>query len=240
MKKNHSIQLNRRDLLKKAGIGFPTILLLSQSKFKIVQAEESEEHKEEAVSPAEDLMREHGVLNRVLLIYKEVDSRIRANRTFSPKILLDTSQLVRDFIEDYHEKLEEDYLFPRFEKEIRLVELVQVLRKQHRVGRDITDYLIAHSSESSLKETGTRKQISRYLALFNHMYLAHESREDTVLFPAFKNIVSPNEYWALGEEFEAKEHDLFGDDGFETVVAKVSSFEKELGIDDLALYTPTI
>jgi hypothetical protein len=63
-------------------------------------------------------------------------------------------------------------------------------------------------------------------------------REDTVLFPAFRKIVSPHEFDALGEDFEKKEDELFGEDGFEKVVDKVAGIEKQLGIYDLAQFTP--
>jgi hemerythrin-like domain-containing protein len=72
------------------------------------------------------------------------------------------------------------------------------------------------------------------------MYRPHEAREDTVLFPAIRKIVSKNEYFSLGEEFEDKEHDLFGQDGFETMVEKVASLEKQLGIYDLSHFTPNL
>ena len=38
------------------------------------------ESEEEEVSPAEDLMREHGLLNRILLIYEEVRRRLTAKQ----------------------------------------------------------------------------------------------------------------------------------------------------------------
>jgi hemerythrin-like domain-containing protein len=72
------------------------------------------------------------------------------------------------------------------------------------------------------------------------MYAPHEAREDTVLFPAFRKIVSRNEYDSLGEEFEDNEHKLFGEDGFETMVEKVTKIEKELRIYDLAQFTPKL
>src|SRR5438552_2263416 len=68
----------------------------------------------------------------------------------------------------------------------------------------------------------------------------HEAREDTVLFPAFRKIVSPHEFDSLGEDFEKKEDELFGDDGFEKMVDKVASIEKRFGIYDLAQFTPKI
>jgi hypothetical protein len=52
--------------------------------------------------------------------------------------------------------------------------------------------------------------------------------------------VSPKEYDALGDEFEKKEQELFGKDGFEKNVATVEQLEKELGIYDLAQFTPKV
>jgi hypothetical protein len=72
------------------------------------------------------------------------------------------------------------------------------------------------------------------------MYNPHEAREDTVLFPAFRGIVSAHEFAALGEDFEKQEHELFGADGFEKVVDRVAEIEKKLGIYELAQFTPKI
>jgi hemerythrin-like domain-containing protein len=70
------------------------------------------------------------------------------------------------------------------------------------------------------------------------MYRPHEAREDTVLFPAFRSIVSRHEYDALGEDFEKKEDELFGEDGFFKVVDQVAQLEKKLGIFELSQFTP--
>src|SRR3954465_42596 len=86
------------------------------------------------VTPTEDLMREHGLLKRILLIYDEVRSRIAAQKDFPPAAVENSAKIIRNFIEQYHEKLEEDYLFPRFRTHKLLVELVDVLEKQHEAG----------------------------------------------------------------------------------------------------------
>jgi hypothetical protein len=75
---------------------------------------------------------------------------------------------------------------------------------------------------------------------FVRMYAPHEAREDTVLFPALRTIVSTNEFHALGEDFEQKEHQLSGEDGFEKMVDRVASIERALGIYDLAQFTPHV
>src|SRR5579864_7580481 len=100
---------------------------------------DSKKNEEEEVSPAEDLMREHGVLKRVLLIYREIMNRIDSKHDFPPDVVMSSAKLIRAFVEDYHEKLEQDYLFPRFRKANKLVDLVNTLYLQHQKGRVLTD-----------------------------------------------------------------------------------------------------
>jgi hemerythrin-like domain-containing protein len=195
---------------------------------------------DEGVSPAEDLMREHGVLNRILLIYDNCRSHLVNKEQFDMDVLNNSAQIIRIFIEDYHEKLEEDFLFPRFEKAKQLTELVQVLRNQHKAGRILTDQLIQLGKIKSAANADESNKLIRLLSDFNGMYRPHEAREDTVLFPAMRKIISDNEYFALGEDFEDREHELFGKDGFETMVEKIASIEKQLGIYDLSMFTPIV
>ncbi len=194
--------------------------------------------KEEEVSPAEDLMREHGALNRILLIYEEAAARIQARREFPPEVLASAAKIIRRFIEGYHEKLEEEHIFPRYEKAGKLVDLVRILKQQHVAGRKLTAAIEAGASAAGLRDEEGRSKVSRSLKLFIRMYRPHEAREDTVLFPALHGIVTAKEYDALGEQFEKKEQELFGADGFEKVVDDIAGLEKKIGLYDLAGFTP--
>jgi hemerythrin-like domain-containing protein len=196
------------------------------------------EQSEEEVSPPEDLMREHGVLRRILLIYDEILWRRMAHdQEFPPDVLAGSAEIVRIFVEDYHERLEEDYVFPRFRKASREIELVDTLLAQHRSGRVLTDAIQQRANARALKEPGERAKVMASLRLFARMYRPHAAREDTVLFPALRSVVSPHEFDALGEEFEGKERALFGEEGFEGVVERVAELERKLGIYNLADFT---
>jgi hemerythrin-like domain-containing protein len=192
----------------------------------------------EEVAPPEDLMREHGVLKRVLLVYREIIRRVNARADLPAEAVRDSAGIIRHFIEDYHEKLEEEYLFPRFDKARKLIDLTSVLRAQHQAGRRLTDQITQATTAQSLKDPSSATLIVQAMERFVRMYEPHEAREDTVLFPALRSIVSKHEFDALGEEFEKKEHQLFGEDGFEKVVDTVAGIEKRLGIYDLAQFTP--
>jgi hemerythrin-like domain-containing protein len=194
---------------------------------------------EEDIGPGEDLMREHGVLRRVLLVHAEVLRALQGGKEVNPQVLQRTGKLIRSFVEDYHEKQEEEFLFPRFERAGKLVPLVKTLRAQHQAGRAVTDRIIALATPASVKEAGSRKELAGRLESFSRMYEPHAAREDTVLFPALHEIISHHEYDALGEQFERREKQIFHGDGFEFAVAEVDAIEKLVGIEDLARFTPT-
>jgi hemerythrin-like domain-containing protein len=227
---------DRREFVKKGIIvtltGVAGIGLLAGCK-------EKDEEDGQEVSPPEDLMQEHGLLNRVLLIYDDCRTQLVNKAAFPREALSNAANVIRTFVEDYHEKQEEEYLFPRFQKAHQLTDLVGVLLQQHGAGRTLTEEIMQLTKRTTTTEAENQRLI-QLLTSFNNMYRPHEAREDTVLFPAFRKIVSKNEYDSLGEEFEKNEQKLFGKDGFETMVNKVADIEKSLGVYELSQFTPKV
>jgi hemerythrin-like domain-containing protein len=236
--KDSDHQLDRRSFMRTGTlIGAGVLVPVSSAAGPQADARRDAE-PEEDIAPPEDLMREHGVLKRVLLVYEEAIRRIDGRRVFPADAVKNGAEIIRTFIEDYHEKLEEDYLFPRFEKAGRLADLTKVLREQHQAGRRVTEQITRLATAQTLKDPSSAARLQASMRQFVRMYEPHEAREDTVLFPALRGVVSKNEFDALGEDFEKKEHQLFGEDGFEKMVERVASIEKSLGIYDLAQFTP--
>ncbi|MBI5572703.1 MAG: hemerythrin domain-containing protein [Desulfomonile tiedjei] len=228
----------RRSFLWKTGLLITNAALIYPIT-RLAQAQSREDEKKaEDVFPPEDLMREHGVLRRILLMYENLRDRLSREEKFPVEALSGAAHIIQSFIENYHEKLEEDHLFPRFEKARKLVDLVEVLRAQHEAGRLITALILKFSGADSLKEAAKRKEIAEALHRFIVMYRPHAAREDTVLFPALRSVVSEREFDLMGEAFEDKEQELFGKNGFEKIVTQVADLEKLLGIYDLAQFTP--
>lgn len=188
------------------------------------------EHEGAEVTPGEDLMQEHGVLERILLFYEESARRFDLGEDLDPAGVRAAADIVRRFVEDYHEALEEEFVFPRLDAARREEALVAILRRQHQRGRELTDEIVRLSGGSN----GGR--LAEVLRGFSRMYRPHAAREETVLFPAFRGLVGSG-YRELGEQFEEQEHARFGEDGFATVVAEVARLEAALGIDDLAKFT---
>ena len=236
---NENANNNRRSFVKRGLVvtlsGVAGISLLSGCKDK----EEKEEGEGQEVSPPEDLMQEHGLLKRVLLIYDACRMHLINKESFPNDAIQKGANIIRTFVEDYHEKQEENYLFLRFKKANQLTDLVDVLLQQHQAGRAVTAQILQLSKQATRTDNENQKLIDLFTA-FNTMYRPHEAREDTILFPAFRKLVSQHEYDSLAEEFENNEHKLFGEDGFETMVGKVEVIEKQLGIYDLSQFTPKV
>lgn len=114
-----------------------------------------------AATAAEDLMREHGVLNRLMLVYEAALSPPASGLEIIHEVLHGTASLIRSFIEDYHGLLEEKFLFPEFDRQRTLTTLVKTLRDQHRLGRALTGVVLRHATADGIAHDATRAQVTR-------------------------------------------------------------------------------
>jgi hypothetical protein len=69
------------------------------------------------------------------------------------------------------------------------------------------------------------------------MYEHHAAREDTIIFPAWKDAVTPDEYDDLSDKFEDIEYEQFGEDGFENATKQMSEIEASLNLSDIGQFT---
>jgi len=189
-------------------------------------------------TPGEDLMTEHGLLLRVLLIYRRLMASQASGLPVQASHAHDAALIIHDYIEAFHEALEEAYVFPRLASAGQLKPTVSTLLLQHARGRERTQLILAESAGSgSLKRAGARL-VATSMAAFVRMYEPHEAREDTVVFPAFRALLTPAELTDLSQQFAELQTQQFGSDGFAHMVARVADIEQALGIYDLAQFTP--
>jgi hemerythrin-like domain-containing protein len=196
------------------------------------------EGSEGDVTAAEDLMREHGVIRRAIIVYREMATRLRAKADTVPSDALHkTAMLFRSFGEDYHErKLEEGRLFPALKRvSSPASDYIDVLVAQHQRGREITDYILAATLTPNLRSGAGA--LASGLDAFARMYEAHAAREDTVVFPAWKKTMSKKQLDEMGHEFEEIERATFDKDGFDDAVQQISAIEASLDLANLATFT---
>ena len=193
--------------------------------------EEESEHEAE-VTPGEDLMQEHGLLERILLVYDDAARRIERAEQLELSALGNAADIVRSFVEDYHEKNEEEHVFPLLQRAGREAALVSTLLDQHQRGRKLTDEIARRCKGKADAE------LAALLRSFVRMYRPHAAREETVLIPAFREVIGRHGYHELGERLEEREHALFGEHGFENMVTRVAEIERVFGLDDLRAFSP--
>ena len=127
--------------------GVTAIPLMSEAlQVDSLSAKDKDNGKEPEVAATEDLMREHGVIRRALLVYFETVPKLRAkSSSVDPAALHQTAQLFRTFGEGCHERmLEEQRIFPLIRKQGgELPRYADILTAQHNRGREITEYVLA-------------------------------------------------------------------------------------------------
>jgi iron-sulfur cluster repair protein YtfE (RIC family) len=230
----------RESLLIGAGVTASGLVTFGAAQEKSEEKNEKGEQKEPEVTATEDLMREHGVIRRALLVYYEVIPKLRKNiASIDAAALHRTAQLFRTFGEDYHEKmLEEQHIFPTVRKmNSSLARYADVLIQQHQRGREITDYTLAVTNGPRISSAHAEPLARAFEGLYL-MYANHAAREDTIVFPAWKTNFTNKQLDEISDEFEDIEHRMFGKDGFEDAEKKISDVEATLGFADLAQFTP--
>ena len=237
----------RRDFLRTAAIVGTGLLTSCDGKMAHTsggQPEETSSKPDEnemggEVTATEDLMREHGVLRRALLVYSAVAVKLRTSASsISPDALQKTATLFRAFGEEYHEKkLEEAYIFPAVKKVGgEAASYPDILITQHNRGREITDYIISVTRSAKLG-TSNAESVAKSLEAFVLMYRNHAAREDTIIFPAWKETMTGEQLDEMNDKFEDIEHEQFGEDGFEDAVKQISAIENSLGLADISQFT---
>ncbi len=238
------MKTTRREFIEGVALTGTSLLFTScvgrgKSAMKKISPENESGEGNEDVSAVEDLMREHGVLRRALLVYAETAPRLGVSTPIRMlEALQKTALLFRSFGEDYHEKqLEEAALFPAVKSAGGpAAACVDVLIAQHLRGREVTDVVLSMTRRPRLgsAEAGS---LGRMMSSFARMYQNHAAREDTLVFPAWKRALSTDRLDDMAGKFEEIERRLFGKDGFEAAVEKIGEIELDLGLADLAQFT---
>lgn len=196
--------------------------------------------EEKLATPVENLMKEHGVLMRILDIYDKVVSDAASGKAFNASAINRTAEICRVYIGKHHDACEERYIFPKFREANYIIEIVAELHKQHIVALTITDRMLALSSINGILDNKCLQTLQNLCTAISRMYRPHMAWEQTIVFPVFYDIVSMDYVRSIQKEMEAEERKMLGDTGFRGLVGRLSEIEKEVGTYNLSSYTPAI
>ncbi len=183
-------------------------------------------------------MRQHGLLSRLLLLYERILQIIGSSALIPAKELVKSTDIIEAYIQDFHELLEEQFVFRQLGDAGKLAWLVDALFNQHRAGRQ----LIADIKELGPMSAQKRPQdvLADRMRGFVGMYRPHMAWEDTMLFPAFAQAVPLERMRAFAGLFKKREEALLGKPGFPGLLERTEELEAELGINQITAFTPDI
>ena len=217
-------------------IGSTGALLLATPALAQQPAPSKTKATEGGIPATERLMRDSGVLLRVLAIYEAGGRRLGGGEDIEPKIFGLAAETMRDFVHGYHEKQEDELVFPRFKKAGRMVELVDVMMAQHGSGRKLTTTILELAPKSGTK--AERQSMIDAMQASIVLYRPHVARELTDVLPTLRTLVTPNEFDELSAALEKDETEKLGKEGFDKMAKKVEALEKRIGINDLSQFNP--
>ncbi|MDA8305629.1 MAG: hemerythrin domain-containing protein [Deltaproteobacteria bacterium] len=187
----------------------------------------------------EILERQHGINRRALAILDTIKNEINAQMDISPEIAGGAVGVIETFMIKCHQLMEEKFVFPAFAGTQKTADLIAVLRKQHDAASKLTGILKPLCVNFSQNDEEKRRETVKMIHLLTRMSQAHESWEDTTLFPLLRVVDPGKSYARLSSEVQAAETNLIGRDGLDETLQKIASYENGLGIGNLASFTPT-
>lgn len=256
---------SRRDMIREAGLAAGAAVVFGQPTWaaqttpqrtgqedpaaaagKTKQQQQTTAAMSKEPTPIEDLSREHALASRLLLVYEAslgmpigAETGAAAGATGGqPKIkdVAGAAGLLRQAVEDYHVRLEEEYLFPVFEKANQMTDMIAILRQQHAAARTLTDAILKASSGPG--DNAGADALRPHVLAYIHVLRPHAAHEETMLYPQLRAIASADQINDLQQTFMETEKRRLGAGGFRGLVAKVAQLEQSLGINNLAMFTP--
>lgn len=191
-----------------------------------------------ALTPMEDLACQHAVARRVLLVYQMGAAATMGSSQPPMEALTTAATMIRSMVDDHHVQLEENYLFPLFQKTGQWADLVSTLREQHAAGRRLTDSIL-QATQGSAGGTAT-EGLARNLIAYVRMIQAHTAYEETLLYPQIRVVASAADYDQLQKTLQDADRKKLGPEGVAGLLNKVAALEKSVGITSLAQFTPKI
>lgn len=204
------------------------------------------ESQEPNMTATEALMRQHAVVSRLLLIYDNASmpeagatTTAAAASTTRPsaKVLASTAQLLRANVDDNHAQMEEQFVFPMFQKANKMTDLVATLREQHVAARKLTDSILRATEKG---ESSNAEALSADLKAYVRMIQAHTAYEETQLYPQIHTVMSPKGFEQLLTRIQDADNKALGAGGFAGLLAKITDLERSAGITSLAQFTPKV
>jgi len=157
------------------------------------------------------LEQEHRTIEKIVRVTGVLADELAENRDIDDDILRDLCQFLRVYGHQCHHGKEESYLFPMLERHGVPEEgcPLGALRHEHERSRVLTQELVKASAEYAANRHDGSSALSEVLRNIAQFYPAHIWKEEYLLFPMARKVLSEEDDQRLLKEFKSVESDIY-------------------------------
>ncbi len=176
--------------------------------------------------PTEDLMNEHRVIERMLVVLSRACDRVEAGKEVERELFVGAGDFFKNFADKCHHGKEEKLLFERMQARGLSGEVgpIAVMLREHQDGRahvrKISELSVA--KESKKRNDGLISAGRAYVELLSQ----HIQKEDNILYPLANQILTEEDQEELERGFEDVERDVMGPGVHEKYHQMIEEWEK--------------
>jgi len=185
-------------------------------------------HKDD---PIAILMEEHRVIERAIRLLQKVVERIDAGRDVEASVLADLVDFIRNFADRCHHAKEEKILFQTFAEKGIPVEggPIGVMLFEHEEGRRAARAMAEAASKIKDGDLSKSKDFSENAKNYAQLLTQHIYKEDNILYPMGRRLLSEEEKEELIRRFEVVERKEIGEGVHEKYINLLKDLERRLG-----------
>jgi hemerythrin-like domain-containing protein len=178
----------------------------------------------------EDLSHEHELIRRMISVMEALSAELQAGTPGIAGDLREAIRFVRGFADKCHHGKEEKLLFPLIASKNQTVASmpVRILTSEHDAGRTLIRELEDALMAIEAGDATALAKAAQALTLYTRMLRKHIDKEEDVVFPLARTLISEEEADLLAEQFEAVEEEM-GPAAHETFRAILESLEAKRG-----------
>jgi hemerythrin-like domain-containing protein len=182
-----------------------------------------------SMRPTDDLMDEHRVIERMLVILTKASNRLEKGQDVDSELYVDAVDFLKNFADKCHHTKEEKLLFEKMMERGVSGEVgpIAVMMREHQDGRAHVKSLDKLSKEKMSKTTreGLIKSSRAYVDLLSK----HIQKEDNVLYPLANQILDKEDQKELEKGFEEVEEKVMGPGVHERYHKMIEQWEQKYG-----------
>ncbi len=154
---------------------------------------------------------EHRTIEKIVRVMGVLVDELAENRDIDDDVLRDLCQFLQVYGHQCHHGKEESYLFPMLESHGVPEEgcPLGALRHEHERSRALTQELVQASAEYAANRHHSSSALSEVLRNLAQFYPAHIWKEEYLLFPLARKVLSEEDDQHLLREFRSVESDIY-------------------------------